>query len=625
MGRAARWGALALPGLAVLPAAADEGVAEIADVPFEQLLQREIVTADKLARQISDAPSAVSIVTAEEIRTFGYRTLSDILDSMRGLSMSHASDYGYLSGRGYGNAGSYSGRITLLIDGYRAPDNYYGQTYFGNDGLLDVELIERVEYIPGSGSSSYGDSAFLGVINVVTKQGRDFGGVQASTAFGSHGLRKNRLTFGQQFDNGLDVLLSVSALETKGRLVATDSPAFPTVRVENEKNNRYFLKAAYGGWTFESAWVDRPMPFPFDPQEIDADRNSFARLKYDGDIAASLKTSVDLYYGHYRYESRVPDGAWSYTSGGSWRGVDAKLVGTWFDRHTLVLGSEYRDDFKQADDYFDGVDHFKTKVSRRTQSFYAYDDIALSDKLQLNIGGRQDSRNNGSSTFSPRGALVYAPVYGTTLKLSAGEAHRQQTPYSEILAPNPRVERVNTRELVWEQMLGPKTRLIGSLYQYRIDNFLYNFSGGWVDGNYGPVNSKGAEIELEHLWSNGVRLRTSYAHQDTRIPNQPPPANMARHTAKLNLSLPLAGDRLRAGLGLRYLGRRLDDAGGYEPGYLVGDLTVSGEWQNWFASLSVRNLGGTGYNEISYTNVTARSAYPGEQRNFWFQLGYTFK
>src|SRR5512147_2212605 len=57
----------------------------IADIPFEQLLQTDIVTAEKIARQISDAPSAVSIVTADDIRTYGYRTLSDILDSMRGL------------------------------------------------------------------------------------------------------------------------------------------------------------------------------------------------------------------------------------------------------------------------------------------------------------------------------------------------------------------------------------------------------------------------------------------------------------------------------------------------------------------------------------------------------------
>ncbi len=188
--------------LAAFPVSADETL-DITELPFEQLLTTEIITADKLARQISDAASAVSIVTAQDIRAFGYRSLSDILNSMRGLWMSHDISYGYLGGRGYGAPGDYAGRITLLIDGYRAPESYYGQSFFGSEGFLDVELIERVEYIPGPGSSSYGDSAFLGVINVITKHGKDFNSTQLSREFGSHNWQKNRLTSGKEFANGL--------------------------------------------------------------------------------------------------------------------------------------------------------------------------------------------------------------------------------------------------------------------------------------------------------------------------------------------------------------------------------------------------------------------------------------
>lgn len=99
---------------------------------------------------------------------------------MRGLSMAYNASRGFLSGRGYANSGSHSGRLTLLIDGYRATDGFFGRTYFGTDGLLDVALIERVEYIPGNGSSSYGDSAFLGVVNIVTKKGKDIDGRRCS-------------------------------------------------------------------------------------------------------------------------------------------------------------------------------------------------------------------------------------------------------------------------------------------------------------------------------------------------------------------------------------------------------------------------------------------------------------
>lgn len=599
-------------------------------MPFEQLLQTEVITADKLARQISDAPSAVSIVTAEDIRTYGYRTLSDILDSMRGLAMAHDGEYGYLSGRGYGNPGSsagYAGRITLLIDGYRAPDNLFGQAYFGQDAFLDVELIERVEYIPGSGSSSYGDSAFLGVINVITKKGRDIGGVQVATVQGEHGFSQNRVTAGGQLDGGLELLLSASTMHSRGRVIPADVAGYDGALFENDRNSRYFLKAAYRGWTLESALVDRWQPL--DARRI-SDISSFGRVRYDGDLATDLKASVDLYYGRYRYRETYNDPELQSWSGGDWRGVDAKLVGTRFDHHTIVAGVEYRDDFKQG--YWNTFSQSFT--SRRTASVYVYDDIAVTDRLNLNLGGRRDARNDHGSTFSPRRALIYTPVEGTTLKLSSGKAHRQMTADGESWYLNHMVERVATRELVWEQMLGRKTRLVGSVYRYRIENYeaangeaIYDADGNFLGfaGIFSTINTKGAEVELEHLWDNGARLRTSYARQETRDQDGSMPANMARHIGKFNASMPVLGEHLRVGLGTRYLGRRLNLSGEYEPAVAVADLTLSGKWRDWSSSFSVRNVGNTSYNEVSGVLFSSAGIYPAARRSCWFQLEYTFR
>lgn len=629
------YGALLL--LAVISpgkASAQSGaVSEITDIPFEQLLLTEVITAEKLARQISEAPSAVSIVTARDIKDFGYRSLSDILDSMRGLSMAHNSRRGYLSGRGYANAGSYSGRLTLLIDGYRATDGFFGRTNFDADGFLDVDLIERVEYIPGNGSSSYGDSAFLGVVNIVTKKGGGINGTQVATGLGSHGWREDRLTFGRQFDSGLDLVLSVSRMDSDGRHPEGASVYADIDRVEQYSNQRLFLKAGYEGWLFEAAQVKRKAAVPIDVNFREPDVNSFGRLKYNGDLSEHLKTTLDFYYGQYRAEEYYPFDSWVDTFEAAWRGVDAKLVGTWFDRHTLVFGTEYRDDFRQQTHAYEfnvEIPENSFAQSRQTSSLYAYDDYSLTDNLQFNFGGRWDARNNGSQTFSPRGAIVYSPFGGTTLKLSTGIANRQQTAWSESWAPNPLVEKVRTTEFVWEQMLGPKTRLISSLYRYRIDDFLFYLYKGWVNGNYGPKASKGAEFELEHLWGNGVRLRASYAYQSTYFPEGSPwgryPANMAHNNVKLNVSAPLVGEYLRAGLSARYLGHRLqNDWVTEEPGYLVGDLTFSGKAHNLTYGFSIRNVGDTRYNHISSSGVTPEEVYPADRRNFWLHVGYEFK
>lgn len=638
---AKRLPALLLPLLLAHPAvAAYENLSDIADLPLEQLLQTDIVTASKIARQVSDAPSAVAIVTADDIRTFGYRSLADILDSMRGLFMAHNRAYAFVSGRGYGNPGSngdagYAGRLTLLIDGYRAQDNLYGQVYFGNDGLLDVELIDRVEYIPGSGSSSYGDSAFLGVINVITKKGRDIGGTQVSTDFDSRGRERARTTFGQQFENGLDLVVSASQMSISGRHLPAGftRDGSDLGKVENDRNQRYFVKALLGGWSLESGWSRRLTPMP--DQRL-ADTNTFVTLKYDTDLAHGLKSSTSFYYGSYRFDEEKPDSAYAH-AGGNWRGMDSKLVGTWLDQHTLVLGAEYRDDYRQFynDKTFDesgNPANYRIGTARQTTSVYFYDDIALTRNLQLNLGIRRDARNDHTATFSPRAALIYTPIDGTVLKLSSGRANRQMTAMAEDGLVKPPVEKATTRELVWEQSLGHKTRFTGSLYRYRIDNYfrwnpVYDGAGNWIDDTavYGWQATKGAETEFEHVWDNGVRLRSSYAHQDTRDENGNLTVNTPRHIAKLNLSVPLVGDTLRAGLGARYVGRRFDQLHEYQASALLADLTLTGQWNHWTAAVSVRNLGNASYHEVSGALINDRGIYPTDGRNIWVQLGYEFK
>jgi iron complex outermembrane receptor protein len=640
---ASRWTprllALLIPAIFALPAkAAGTGVNEIIDTPFEQLLQTEVITAEKLAKQISGAPSAVSIVTAQDIKDFGYRTLSDILDSMRGLSMSHDHEYGFLAGRGYANPGDYAGRITMLIDGYRASDNILGQSYFGNDGLLDVELIERVEYIPGSGSSSYGDSAFLGVINIVTKKGNDINATQVSGDLGSHGLYRERIAFGQKFENGLDLLFSASALNARGRYLPAEFGKDSTTRFEKEDNGRLFLKASYGGWSFQSAWVSRtqagtPRDETTSPTAYLVDENSYTNLKYDTELAADLKSSTLFYTGQYRYQEYKFDGWRKRELIGQWRGIDSKLVSTHLDKQTLVLGAEYRDDNRQSKweqpAPLSWVNY--SFAQRQTWSLYAYDDLQLSNNWQINFGGRVDARNNGSKTFSPRAAVIYVPTDGTTLKLSSGEASRQQVAMDEWFRKNLAVEHLRTNELVWEQALGPKTRLTSALYSYRISNFAV--AEEWDPAafkstmTYGSLSAKGAELELEHLWDNGLRLRASYAWQDAKKSNNTPILNLAHDIAKLNLSAPVAGDWLRAGLAVRYLGKHYNWLNEYDPATLLGDLTLTAKWNHWSTSFSIRNLANAHYREVgrySYGDSDGES-YGADRRNFWFQLGYEFK
>lgn len=618
--------ALALLAFSALPGgAATASGAETFDVTersFEELLNTEIITADKLARQISDAPSAVSIVTAQDIRAYGYRTLDDILSSMRGLHLAHDFRYAYLGGRGYGNPGDYAGRITLLIDGYAAPDGYFGQSFFGADGFLDVELIERVEYIPGTGSSSYGGAAFLGVINVVTKKGAAFGGLQAALDFGSHHLRKQRITWGKKFENGGDLLLSASAYRNAGRAFITDPEEGTVGLAGQERNQRLFVKGSLNGWTITSAVVQRPIDVPSNPGVVSTDTSGFTSLKLDADVHPQLKLSHHAYLGRYLYKID-PDR--SETTVSRWWGLDSKLVSTGLDGHTMVLGAEFREDNRQLmrvvgppELAFDSDEH------RKTASLYAYDDIALAPHWQLNLGLRHERRDNGTHFTSPRAALIWESS-GSSVRLSTGVAHMQPTPNIEsfvFVQPSP-IERVRTTELVVEHPLAATTRFIGSIYHYRIDR---RPSFDETQATASPLSTHGAEIELQHHFSTGSRLRASYAYQQLRREDGQWQINSPPHVAKLNFTTPLMGEKLRLGAEWQLMGRRFRGDGAEMPGYAIANLALTSQdwWPNWHVSLSVRNVFNRRYSDVKDA-TNGLQTFPRDGRNVWLQISRDFK
>lgn len=177
-------------------AQAGADLTELTTLPIEQLLTREVYSASKFVQKVNDAPSIVSVVTAADIKTFGWRSLAEILNSMRGLYVSNDRKYLYLGARGFLRPGDYNTRFLLLIDGNSANDSVYDQAGLGSDFGLDVDLIERVEFVVGPGSSIHGANAFFGVINVITKRGRDMTGPQASVETGSYDAHKARASYG---------------------------------------------------------------------------------------------------------------------------------------------------------------------------------------------------------------------------------------------------------------------------------------------------------------------------------------------------------------------------------------------------------------------------------------------
>src|SRR5690242_10833371 len=76
-------------------------VAQLTDLSLEQLLDVKVVSASKYAQSASEAPSSISVLTAQDFRTYGWRTLADALRSVRGFYIPTDRVYSYAGVRGF--------------------------------------------------------------------------------------------------------------------------------------------------------------------------------------------------------------------------------------------------------------------------------------------------------------------------------------------------------------------------------------------------------------------------------------------------------------------------------------------------------------------------------------------
>src|SRR5579871_1084022 len=219
---------------------AQQPVEDLSKLNLEDLMNIPVYSASKRTQSSSDAPSSVTVITANEIQKYGYRSLADILESVRGFYVTYDRDYSFVGVRGFGRLGDSNNRLLVLIDGHRINDNVFGQPYLGTEFLVDVDMIERVEIIRGPSSSLYGADAFFAVINVITRKSQQLKGTELSFSGASYDTFQGRASYGARFHD-LDLALSGTFYNSQGPTLffpefnspATNNGITPSTDYEN--------------------------------------------------------------------------------------------------------------------------------------------------------------------------------------------------------------------------------------------------------------------------------------------------------------------------------------------------------------------------------------------------------
>jgi iron complex outermembrane receptor protein len=161
----------------------DDGSKQLTRLTLEELADLKVVSVSKREESNLEAPAAVHVISAEDIRRTGSVSLPDAFRTAPGLQASKIdADEWALSIRGYPSRVSRS--ILAVIDGRSVWTPLYAGIFWDMQDTV-LEDVEQIEVSRGPGGATYGANALNGVINITTRAAKDTQGGLASLGLGT--------------------------------------------------------------------------------------------------------------------------------------------------------------------------------------------------------------------------------------------------------------------------------------------------------------------------------------------------------------------------------------------------------------------------------------------------------
>ena len=167
---------------------------DIEDIDLLDIEIAVVVTASRREQSVNTLPYAVSVITAEDIRRFGARSVPDALRLATGVDVAELS-FGSAGVSPRGLHGFISRQVLVLVDGRQIYDSWFGGTLWSS-WPVQLEDIARIEVIRGPAGVTWGANAVHGAINIITKDPRDQRGLTFSATAGSRGSQKEHIGYG---------------------------------------------------------------------------------------------------------------------------------------------------------------------------------------------------------------------------------------------------------------------------------------------------------------------------------------------------------------------------------------------------------------------------------------------
>lgn len=643
-----------------------------AETPLIKLEPLRIVTAvSRYEEQIDDAPSSLSIVSAEEIRAFGYPTIADALRGVRGFSVSNDRAYAAATVRALGQPEDYGNRLLVLSDGQSLNDNINNSSTIGSSARVDLEDVDRIEVVRGPGSLLYGAGAFSGVVNLVTRPRDD-----KSAVFGSFGVYDNhvirgRAGFHYNFAPDKGVWASVALAHSEGSSLAI--PAGKSRRAVEGVEAFTGVTAAGRGWVgpFSLQWLyaQRGQSVPVgafasivgDPRTRLDDKRMMAELKFERQFAGIVDVLVRVHGNRYtsRETFSLPGELYVEDYIGTWVGGEARVAVRPTKWLRLTAGGEgqYHPQATIEGTVRDlttgGLStYLDEKTPYRFGAAYAIAELTPSRYITLSGGARVDIYSTFGVIPVPRGAVILHPVKGSTLKLMGGRAFRAPSIYEQVYndggftqarAVDPSrglklgPESVYSGEVEYSHRFAEDWVVLGAGHASYVQNLIEagaDAPGSSVlrfQNSAVPVLVAGGDVEIRREMRSGWMVTAAYGYQrarylssslkDTRV------AAVPEHVGSIKGVAPLVPNYLSLALRVTVEApRRISlDASDVTKGALLADVVASGKvprYGIWY-NLGVYNVADWRW-EVPVSSTFASKTMPQNGRTFLVNVGFEY-